>query len=196
MQDLPLAMGAFSTPSRTTAAPGHEERLKAMVETHFNFVWRSMCHLGVPEADAEDATQQVFLIADRKLDVIAEGSARAFLFGTAVRIASRFRRSRERRREVAVAQHRESVDTAPSPEELIDHGRARVLLDEALDAMDPDVRAVFVLFEIEQLSKSEVAAALGIPEGTVASRVRRARDDFRDHVRRFQARPKLRGGAP
>jgi RNA polymerase sigma-70 factor (ECF subfamily) len=195
MQDLPLAMGAFARLSRSAAAaPDREARLRSMVDAYFAFVWRSMCHLGVPEADAEDAAQQVFLIASSKLDGIESGSEKAFLFGTAVRVASRTRRGQMRRRETKLAEPRERVDAAPSPEELLDHARARALLDEALEAMEPDVRAVFVLFEIEQQSKSEVAAALGIPAGTVASRVRRARDVFQDHVRRFQARPKIRGG--
>jgi RNA polymerase sigma-70 factor (ECF subfamily) len=197
MQGLPLALGVLSTDETSEGKSGQRDaRLRAMVDNHFDFIWRSMCHLGVPEADAEDAAQQVFLIADRKLDTIAEGSERAFLFGTAVRIASRFRRGRERRREVTVAEHQETMDGGPSPEELVDHARARALLDQALDQMEPEVRAVFVLFEIEQLSKSEVSTALGIPAGTVASRVRRAREEFGDHVRRFQARAKLRGGTP
>jgi len=193
MQNLPLALGVLASPSRTTDA---DVRVRSMVDSYFSFVWRSLCHLGVPDADAEDASQQVFLIAASKIDLIESGSEKAFLFGTAVRIASRARRTRTRRRETSVAQHQESPDAGLSPEELVDQSRARALLDEALDAMDPEVRAVFVLFEIEQLSKSEVSAALGIPAGTVASRVRRARDEFRDHVRRFQARPKLRGGTP
>jgi RNA polymerase sigma-70 factor (ECF subfamily) len=44
--------------------------------------------------------------------------------------------------------------------------------------MDLDLRAVFVLDEIEEMSRAEIAHALGIPEGTVASRLRRARQDF------------------
>jgi RNA polymerase sigma-70 factor (ECF subfamily) len=193
MHNLPLGLGILGAASN---ADRRGTRMRAMVEDSFAFIWRAVCHLGVSEADAEDAAQQVFLLANRKLDSIAEGSERAFLFGTAVRIAFRFRRTQERRREVSVDQYEESADAAPSPEELIDHARAGALLNDALDAMAPEVRAVFVLFEIEQLRKNEVAAALGIPAGTVASRVRRAREIFQEHVRRFQARAKLRAGDP
>jgi RNA polymerase sigma-70 factor (ECF subfamily) len=197
MQDLPLAGGVLAEPPEACRPLARgEDRVRSIVDAHFSFVWRSLCHLGIPEADAEDAAQQVFLIASSKIDIIEVGSEKAFLFGTALRVASRARRSYHRRRETAVAQDRESVDASPTPEDLVDRARARVLLDEALDAMEPEVRAVFVLFEIEQLSKSEVAAALGIPAGTVASRVRRGRDEFRDHIRRFQARPRIRGGTP
>ncbi len=126
MQDLPLALGVFATASDTEArVVTNEERLRDMVDAHFAFVWRSMCHLGVPEADAEDAAQQVFLIAANKIDLIESGSEKAFLFGSAVRIASRARRSRVRRRETVVAHHAESADVSPSPEELVDQTRAR-----------------------------------------------------------------------
>jgi RNA polymerase sigma-70 factor (ECF subfamily) len=172
------------------------ERVRALVTLHFAFVWRSLCHLGLQEADADDAAQQVFLTAAKKLDAIERGSERAYLFGVALRIASRARRSRARRREVFGAPAVEATDSRPGPDELIDRSRAVSVLEEALDAMAPDVRAAFVLFEIEQLSKSEVASALGIPEGTVASRVRRGREEFSKHVRRCEARTWKKGGGP
>jgi RNA polymerase sigma-70 factor (ECF subfamily) len=194
MQDVPLVLDALvEAPPVQDHALG-EKRLRAMVEAHFAFVWRSMCHLGVPEADAEDAAQQVFLVASRRLAAIAIGKERAFLFGTAIKVAAHARRDRARRREI-VAPELDLLDAGPNPEELLDRARAHALLEDALEAMDPDERAAYVLFEIEQLSKSEVAELLGIPEGTVASRVRRAREEFRAHLRRFEARCKVRGGS-
>src|SRR5687767_7841742 len=71
--------------------PG-KARLKAMMTTHFNFIWRSLKRLGVPHADVDDCTQQVFLVASRKLPVITEGSEQAFLFGTALNVAAEARR--------------------------------------------------------------------------------------------------------
>jgi len=69
------------------------ERLRRIVTDDFAFVWRSLLRLGVPRPDADDALQQVFLVASRKVDVIEEGRARAFLFATALRVASHARRT-------------------------------------------------------------------------------------------------------
>ena len=69
------------------------------------------------------------------------------------------------------------------PEQMLDQKRARELLDEVLGQMTLELRTVFVLYELEELSMTEIAATLRIPQGTVASRLRRARADFRDRVR-------------
>src|SRR5690349_17768097 len=92
LPDLPAA-----DPPESGAAAG---RLSALVGEHSAFVWRSLLRLGVPRADAEDAVQQVFLVASRRLDDIEPGRERAFLFSTALRIAARARRTQQRRREV------------------------------------------------------------------------------------------------
>jgi RNA polymerase sigma-70 factor (ECF subfamily) len=66
--------------------------------------------------------------------------------------------------------------------------RARHLLDEILDGLELDVRTVFVLFELEELTAPEISELLGIPIGTVASRLRRAREDFRSELTRRTSR--------
>jgi RNA polymerase sigma-70 factor (ECF subfamily) len=67
------------------------------------------------------------------------------------------------------------------------------LLDEALESLDTPHREVFVLFEIEQMTREEVAEALRIPPGTVASRLRKAREAFRAAAERLQARTRRLG---
>ncbi len=163
-------------------------RLRSLVVDHFAFVWRALVRLGVPRRDADDATQQVFLVVQRRLGDIAAGHERAFLQGTAVRIAARFRRTQHRRREAAEEPPLDRPDPTPGPDEALDRSRARALLDEVLDNMAEDVREVFVLFELEQMTQSEIAVLLGLPQGTVASRLRRGREEFHDHVARIQAR--------
>jgi RNA polymerase sigma factor (sigma-70 family) len=71
-------------------------------------------------------------------------------------------------------------------EEALDRRRQIELLDRALARLDPDLLEVFVLFEIEGLTTPEVAALIEIPLGTVASRLRRARESFRDVVARME----------
>jgi len=156
-----------------------EARMRAMVEHHFDFIWRTLRRLGVGDCDADDATQEVFLVASRKLEEVAVAKERSFLFGTALRVASTHRRTSSRRRESPGG----SLDdrTAPQlgPDDLAERRRARVLLDEVLNELDLEVRGVFVLFELEELTAPQIAELLGIPIGTVASRLRRARETFR-----------------
>jgi RNA polymerase sigma-70 factor (ECF subfamily) len=167
--------------------PADAARLRSMIETFFDFIWRSLRRLGVAEADADDATQQVFLVASRKLARVTPGAERSFLFGIALRVASDARRTRRRRREVDEAALPEQIDEGPSPDERVDSLRARALLDQILDEMPLDLGAVFVLFEIEELGSREIASMLGLPVGTVASRLRRAREEFRHRLERHKA---------
>jgi RNA polymerase sigma-70 factor (ECF subfamily) len=182
--------------------------IRVLLEAHFDFIWRSLRRLGVPEAEVDDATQKVFWVAVRRQNDIADGSERAFLFSTALHVAADVQRTRARTREVsddeAVAR---AVHPMSNPEELVDRQRARRMLDHVLDAMDLDLRSVFVLAELEELTAPEISALLELPLGTVASRLRRAREEFRIVVKRFRAKPagcasiakaghKLRGGRP
>ena len=165
-----------------------------MLDDCFDFVWRSLRRFGLSADRSDDAAQQVFIIASRKLDAIRPESERSFLFGTAMRVASDMRRSAVNRREIAHADPgADQIDPATTAEDLIDQRRARELLDGVLDAMDEDLRAVFVLFELEELPTAEIAALLAIPPGTVASRLRRAREEFEVQIARIKKR---RGGGP
>lgn len=159
-----------------------------LVTQHADFVWRSLRRLGVPEAGADDATQQVFLVAQSKLDSIEPGRERSFLFGVAMNVAAHARRALARRREVGEDEAAAVVDPRPLPDAALDERRARELLDEVLDAMEMDVRTVFVMFELEEMSMIEIAVVLGLPQGTVASRLRRAREDFRAHAQRLRVK--------
>lgn len=165
-----------------------------MLDESFDFVWRSLRRFGLSDDRADDAAQQVFIIVSRKLDMIRPESERSFLFGTAMRVASDIRRSAVNRREIAHADPAaDEIDPMATAEELIDQRRARVMLDGVLDAMDEDLRAVFVLFELEEMSTAEIAVLLAIPSGTVASRLRRAREEFEVQIARIKKR---RGGGP
>jgi RNA polymerase sigma-70 factor (ECF subfamily) len=115
------------------------------------------------------------------------------LFGTATRIASDIRRSLARRREVSGESSSDFVDPAPHAEELLERQRARLVLDELLDDLPDELRAVFILYELEEQTATQIAELLGIPTGTVASRLRRARAEFDQIVKRHRARGKLGG---
>lgn len=187
----PDAAPGAASPERVAA---EHARLRRMLDDSFDFIWRSLRRFGLSDDRADDAAQQVFIIASRKLDMIRPESERSFLFGTAMRVASDLRRSAVSRREIAHADPAgDLADTSTSPDELIDQRRARETLDAVLDAMDEDLRAVFMLFELEEMPTAEIATLLAIPPGTVASRLRRAREDFEVQVARIKKR---RGGGP
>jgi RNA polymerase sigma-70 factor (ECF subfamily) len=170
------------------------ERFTRLVESHFDFIWRLLRRLGVPSAEADDAAQEVFLVASRRLSVIREGSERAFLFGTALRVATKVSQRRRRLNELDSVAAQEPSAPPAAPDELVERRRARELLDAILEAMSEELRLVFVLFELEELTIVEIAALLEIPQGTAASRLRRARGEFQARVERAKARLRSRAG--
>jgi RNA polymerase sigma-70 factor (ECF subfamily) len=140
--------------------------------------------LGLSDADAEDAAQQVLLVAASKLDQIEAGKTRTFLYGTAVHIASNVRRGARRQRralsenEAQEAARKPLGQRVPWPDELTELARARALLDELLDCLPDELRRVLVLAEIEEFTLPEIAELEAIPVGTATSRLRRARERF------------------
>lgn len=171
-----------------------EARARDLVETHYELVWRAVRAFGVARDDADDAAQQVFIVASRRIDDIVPDSERAFLFTTARGIAANYRRSKARKPEILDEEAILAVlDDAPDVEEVLDDARAHALLDHVIAGLDDDLRAVFVLFELEEMSTAAIASILEIPVGTVGSRLRRARDEFHASVKRLRARARING---
>jgi RNA polymerase sigma-70 factor (ECF subfamily) len=167
---------------------------KEIYDEHFRFVWRSLRRLGVHESDVADAVQDVFLIVHRRLDEF-EGRSKVttWLYGISYRVA------RDRRR---LAHVRRRVDDEAALDERADE-RADVaadaerkqgfeLLEAILDEMPLEQRAVFTLFELDAEGGETIAEVLQIPLGTVYSRLRLAREQFRKALSRMQARERFR----
>jgi RNA polymerase sigma-70 factor, ECF subfamily len=178
---LAVALGLDVGPRE--GAVKDDARLRSIVLEHYDFVWRSLRRLGVAESQVDDAAQQVLLVLARKLTDVHEGAERSFLFGTAVRVASDHRKKVARRREVGDPSALElEPSDVPSAEELLDQRRARAMLDHVLDEMPEDLRHVLILAELEGMKMHEMADLLHLPQGTVASRLRRARALFEQLV--------------
>lgn len=178
-----LALSSARSSGEGAAAPPptsavEADRLRRMVDEDFDFIWRLLRRLGLRDDHAEDATQQVFFIASTKLASIELGSERSYLFGTALRVAADARRSAAYRREVAHADPAAHLESNDRPDEMLDRREARAMLDHILDAMDLELRTVFVLYELEELTTPEIAKLLSLPIGTAASRLRRGREQF------------------
>ena len=195
---LPQVGGSFDSSASTRDAS--VERVRALVKEHHAFVWRTVRRLGLPEDAADDAAQQVFVVLARRIDEVARGAEKSFLYRTAANVTADMRRRYAVRRRVEAPTEEgtapEVADSAESAEERLDRAAARALLAEAIESLPDDVREVFVLFELEGLTSPEIATLTGVPEGTVASRLRRAREKFMEIIKRLKARRADRGGRP
>lgn len=166
------------TPTPTNAAP-HELTLKALYEAHFDFVWRSVKHLGVADATLDDAVQDVFVVVHRRLHEFAQRSSpRTWLFGIALRVARDYRRARGRRERFLDAFGRKPEPPSISPYEHTVLAEAGRMLRDFLDTLSEEQRAVFILADVEQMTAPEIADALGVNLNTVYSRLRAARAAF------------------
>lgn len=188
-----IAGGRAGLPNQQMAIDS--ARLTRVAQEHLDFVWRCLRRFGVPAADADDAAQQVFLVAADKLSDVPVERERAFLFATAARIAANARRSIRRRQSAYDSLSQAPEEPTVSQDELSDQLRARALLDQVMADMPDDLREVFVLFEIEEISIQDIATTLEIPIGTVGSRLRRARQAFQQAVTRHRARIGFKQGA-
>jgi RNA polymerase sigma-70 factor, ECF subfamily len=155
-----------------------------------DFVWRSLQRLGIREADLDDVLQEVFVVVHQRLHTF-DGTAKmtTWLFGICLRVASAYRRRGFRRNETCVADPPEPTDRASaSPEQDLAAAESRRRLDSLLDELDLEKRAVFVMFEIDEMPCEEIAQILGVPVGTVYSRLHGARRSFQKALARMQAR--------
>ena len=185
--------GAEAAEAPAVAAPprpADRERLERMFVAHHALVWRTLRRRGMAPDAAADATQQTFLVAAERLADINPDSERAFLVGTALRMQMAMGRKAGR----MTLEQDMDVHAAQTPS-AIDEQAAVQLCDLALSKVDDDTREVFVLFELEGLSSPEIAALLEIPLGTVASRLRRARAQFRTVVARLERVMRREGSA-
>jgi RNA polymerase sigma-70 factor, ECF subfamily len=175
-----------SNPEETAALS--EAFMRRLFKSHYGAVWRLLRRLGVHSAQLDDAAQEVFWVAARKLTEIHPGREHAFLYGVAVRIASQEHRRRRGKAETTeIDELGRLCDLRPSPEEQLEQRQARALLDVVLDRMPIELRTVFVLCELEELEVRQAAALEEIPVGTASSRLRRARAEFSAITKRVRA---------
>lgn len=163
----------------------------AVYAAHADFVWASLQRLGVRPHDLDDVLQEVFVIVHQRLHTFDHSSKlTTWLFGVSLRAASDYRRRAWRRREQVGDEAVEEPATAESstPEDAAVGQQSRARLDKILDELDLEKRAVFVMFEVEELSCDEIAAIVGVPVGTVHSRLHAARKQFEKAVGRQLAR--------
>jgi len=152
------------------------------------FAWRALRRLGVREADVEDVCHEVFLVVHRRLGTFeAQSSVRTWVYGICLRVASDYRRRPHRARERTLEEAPERSLPAEQHAEM-ERRQALAWLDGVLDGLDEAKRAVFVLYEIEQVPMADVATAAGCPVQTAYARLYAARKHVEAAARREQAR--------
>lgn len=185
--------GSGRTPVESSAAGARAHgrtrtrtRLRELIALHGGALAHHLARLGVPPAEVDDAVQEVFIVAARKLSEMRVGSERAFLFATALRVARNARRGSLRRSNLVASLHDVASRSPPTAEELAEQMQGQALLDDVIEQIPDDAQLVFLLTELEELPVAAVAQRLGLPAGTVASRLRRARACIEECSSRFR----------
>lgn len=149
--------------------------LRQIFDEHARYIWRTLRHLGVPEADTPDLCQEVFVTVHRRLSSFeGRSSLRTWLYGICIRVASEHRRRPHVRREIPLSEPTQEAYSEPAiaPESAFEQ---RSAVERLLAVLDEDKRQVVVLYEIEGFSMKEVAEIVGCPLQTAYSRLHAAR---------------------
>jgi RNA polymerase sigma-70 factor (ECF subfamily) len=197
-----MSMSAFSIHSGSVPqARGEDVSLDfaSVYDAYAPFVWRAVARLGVAEGAVEDVVQEVFLVVHRRLaEFEGRSSLRTWVFAIAIRVARRHRRTMVRRRldgstiDIDDADHRIPDHPARAPDAMLERAQALSLLTALLDELDDDLREIFVLAEVEEMSVPEIAEIVGANPNTTYSRLRAARQAFDKAVTRARARDQWR----
>jgi len=173
----PAAESALAA-SQVSPAVARTRLFNALYREHFDFVFRNLRRLGVPQAALDDAVQEVYLVVLRQLDRYRDaGHPRAWLFAIAMRVASNQRR-RVRRDPASARGDVDHESPLARPDEAAERAQAVQFVRAFLATLDDDKRNVFVLAELEQMTAPEISEALGANVNTVYARLRAARQLF------------------
>ncbi|MEX0678006.1 MAG: RNA polymerase sigma factor [Pirellulales bacterium] len=150
-----------------------------LVADHHPALYRYAYRLSGSVCDAEDLTQQVFLIAQQKLGQVRDAECvRGWLFTV---LRNCYLKTRGRRLALPIADFDVGEVPQPVPEQPIDNDQ----LQEAVNTLGDEFKLVVLLFYFEHRSYREIAELLDIPPGTVMSRLARAKG----HLRRWFCEP-------
>lgn len=182
----------------TSALPGsalsRQEAFRQHVEPEIEVMLRVGATLTGSWPDAEDLVQDSLLRAWKAIDRFDGAHPRAWLL-TILRNAHRNSHRRQRPDladegiDLETARPAFGATVAPSPEDAVADKVFDDDLSTALAALDERFRTVLLLIDVDDLSYADVAALLDIPIGTVMSRLSRARDRVRTHLRATRTNP-------
>ncbi len=150
------------------------------------YLWLTLQRMGIAASDLQDTMQETLIVVHRNIERYdPEARMSAWLFGICRRVAAGYRARAHRRYERLPGELPERSETV-TPEQIAGQREARELMEGILSRLDPEKRAVFVMFEVEQLDCSEIAECVGVPVGTVYSRLHSARREIDAAVARLR----------
>jgi RNA polymerase sigma-70 factor (ECF subfamily) len=179
---MALAAGSVGVPQEGLQLAGFPPvpPFEQIYDENSVFIWRSLRGLGVPDAQVDDAVQEVFMVVHRRLaDYEPRAHIRSWLFGIALRVAKDHKRSLRRKPTVPLNDEPALVAN-DSPFDQVARNQALQFVERFLDTLNDEQRALFVLTELEQMRVSEAAEALGENVNTIYSRQRAIRKQFAD----------------
>jgi len=136
-------------------------------EEHARFVWLTLQRIGVKPTDVADLAHDVFVVVQRRIGTFNNTSRMTtWLFAICLRVAANYRRRRTFS-DAALRVHASEDAVQPPADELLERRQARADAERVLARLSLDKRAVFVMFEIENLSCQKISELMGIPIGTV-----------------------------
>ncbi len=153
-------------------------------------IWRCLRRFGVPASDVDDCFQSVMLQLHARWDrlgLLPVQELRSYACCVAIGVARGAARARKRTEHTSTPLDEDDLPAEGTPESVAERQQDLARLDAILATISEERREVFVLFELEGLTGPEIAEHLGLPAGTVASRLRRAREDFEAAVARTLA---------
>jgi RNA polymerase sigma-70 factor (ECF subfamily) len=173
VQTTPSSIFQFEPTVRAPSLP-----FRALYEQHFAFTWRTLRYLGVPEAQLDDAAQEVWMVVHRRYaEFQGRSEVKTWLFSIAINVERNLHRTRRRRGELV-----------PLPDDLPagygdpvlerEGSEAWGLVRSFLETLDDTRRAVFGAALLEGLSPGETAEATGLDLATVYHRIRALRRSF------------------
>lgn len=181
-------MTVLDPPALSARAPSRDALdLRELYADHADLIWANLYRMGVREPDLPDMLQEVLIVVHRRQGSYdPEASLRGWIAGICRKVASGYRRRAHRRRESLSPEPAAQQPDHRTPEHEVRAREDQARLAGLLDKLDPEARAVLVMFEVEELSCAEIADALGIPTGTVHSRLHNARKRLRKAFRQLE----------
>jgi len=158
----------------------------AVHDAHAAFVWKTLLRLGVREADAADLVQEVFVVVHEKRRYFDPGRAKVttWLYGICLHLA----RNYGRKAYIVRERPTDEPELGGGAYDDAERVEARRTVARILDRLEPEQRALVVMFEVEGLTCPEIAEVLGVPVGTVYSRLSAAREALCAEAKRERRR--------
>lgn len=178
------------------AKQGNLEAFNDLVLTYQEAVYNCTYRMLGDPAGASDITQDTFITAYHKIDKFKEGSFKAWLLRVATnKCLDEFRKQKRHpitSLEPINQEDQETFDSpywladdSPSPEEQVDQNELNQAIQNCLSRLPEDFRSVVVMIDMQDMNYDETSQVIGIPLGTVKSRLARARKRLQDCLQRF-----------